>query len=148
MQIAEPGTPCSRRAAITGACFVAAAALTGCATRQTSIGGSDRSAGGGQGDAGGAAVRGTTSDVPVGGGTVFADQKVVVTQPTAGVFNAFSAVCTHQGCTVRAVVDKVITCPCHASHFDIADGSVVQGPAQQPLPRRKIVVDRTSFRVV
>lgn len=93
-------------------------------------------------------MRGATSDVPVGGGTVFADQKVVVTQPTAGVFHAFSAVCTHQGCTVRAVVDKVITCPCHASQFDSADGSVVQGPAQKPLPRREIVVDRTSFRVV
>jgi Rieske Fe-S protein len=48
-------------------------------------------------------VVGTTSDVPEGGGTVFREQKVVVTQPEAGDFKAFTAVCTHQGCLVDRV---------------------------------------------
>jgi len=48
-------------------------------------------------------VVGSTSDVPEGGGTVFADQKVVVTQPGKGDFKAFSAVCPHQGCLVDSV---------------------------------------------
>ena len=49
------------------------------------------------------AVVGSTSDVPEGGGTVFKDEKVVVTQPEPGDFKAFTAVCTHQGCLVDSV---------------------------------------------
>jgi Rieske Fe-S protein len=51
----------------------------------------------------GGAVLGPTSDVPEGSGTVFRDQKVVVTQPKPGDFKAFTAVCTHQGCLVDSV---------------------------------------------
>jgi Rieske Fe-S protein len=48
-------------------------------------------------------VVGSTTDVPEGSGTVFREQKVVVTQPGPGDFKAFSAVCTHQGCLVDSV---------------------------------------------
>ena len=75
----------------------------------------------------------TTSEIEVGGGTIFADQKVVVTQPTEGDFKAFTAVCTHQGCTVGSVSDGTINCPCHGSQFSIEDGSVQGGPAPSPL---------------
>ncbi|MEU8251897.1 Rieske 2Fe-2S domain-containing protein [Nonomuraea sp. NPDC048916] len=82
-----------------------------------------------------------TSDIPAGGGKVFESQKVVVTQPQEGEFRAFSAVCTHQGCTVATVSNGTINCPCHGSKFDIADGSVAGGPAGDPLPEKKIKVD-------
>jgi Rieske Fe-S protein len=64
----------------------------------------------------------------------------VITQPTRGVFLAFSATCTHQGCTVRAVAGGTINCLCHGSRFRIADGSVAGGPATQPLPPLPILV--------
>jgi Rieske Fe-S protein len=83
---------------------------------------------------------GSTADIPVGGGKVFAANKVVVTQPTAGTFKAFSAICTHQGCTVNKVADGTIDCPCHGSKYAVADGSVVHGPAQRPLGPREITV--------
>ncbi|UOX92376.1 Rieske (2Fe-2S) protein [Amycolatopsis sp. FBCC-B4732] len=83
---------------------------------------------------------GPAADIPVGGGKVFADKQVVVTQPAAGTFAAFSAVCTHQGCTVDAVADGTINCPCHGSKFKIADGSVANGPASQPLPKKAVTV--------
>lgn len=90
---------------------------------------------------GGASERlATTSDIPVGGGTVIAGKKVVVTQPVPGTFAAFSAICTHQGCTVNKVANGTIDCPCHGSKFAIADGAVVNGPASRPLARRQITV--------
>ncbi len=73
------------------------------------------------------------ADVPVGGGKIYGDEKVVVTQPTQGTFKAFTAVCTHQGCTVGSVRQGLINCPCHGSDFKITDGSVVKGPADKPL---------------
>ncbi|MFJ3775086.1 Rieske (2Fe-2S) protein [Streptomyces sp. NPDC090075] len=86
-----------------------------------------------------------TSEIPEGGGTVFKDQKVVVTQPTKGEFKAFSAICTHQGCTVNRVADGTIDCPCHGSKFKIADGAVAHGPATRPLPAKAITVSGNSI---
>jgi Rieske Fe-S protein len=83
-------------------------------------------------------VLGPASAVPVGGGAVYADQSVVVTQPSPGTFRAFSAVCTHQGCTVSDVYGGTINCPCHGSKFKITDGSVVAGPARRPLPAKRV----------
>lgn len=89
----------------------------------------------------------TTSDIPVGGGTVFKDQKVVVTQPAKGDFKAFSAICTHAGCTVNKVADGTIDCPCHGSKFSVEDGAVKAGPAPRPLPAEKITVEGNSIRL-
>ncbi|MFD5973280.1 Rieske (2Fe-2S) protein [Streptomyces bacillaris] len=124
----------------------AAAALTACGGSDGSGGGSGGTGGTdpveqpGSGGAGGA-VLAKTADIPEGGGMVFAAQKVVVTQPRAGEFKAFSATCTHQGCAVKDVTDNVITCPCHNSTFDAATGSPTAGPATQPLPAREISVE-------
>lgn len=89
----------------------------------------------------------TTADIPVGGGKIFKDEKVVVTQPTKGDFKAFSAVCTHQGCTVASVTDGTINCPCHRSSFRIADGSVTGGPATRPLPAEQITVEGDAIKL-
>lgn len=89
---------------------------------------------------------GSTGEVPEGGGKIFKDQKVVVTQPEPGEFKAFSAVCTHQGCIVSSVEDGTINCACHGSKFAIADGSVAQGPATEPLPAEDVKVDGDVLR--
>lgn len=82
---------------------------------------------------------GPVSAVPVGGGTVYPDQQVVVTQPVAGTFHGLSAVCTHQGCLVNEVSQGTIDCPCHGSQFTL-EGAVANGPADAPLPARSVTV--------
>lgn len=96
------------------------------------------------GSAGGAALAKTT-DIPEGGGKVFADQSVVVTQPTAGEFKAFSTVCPHQQQRVNSVDNGVITCPAHGSQFSVTDGAVKKGPATSGLTAANIKVSGDSI---
>ncbi|MBE8476602.1 Rieske (2Fe-2S) protein [Streptomyces justiciae] len=88
-----------------------------------------------------------TSDIPVGGGKIFKDEKVVVTQPEKGEFKAFTNICTHQQCPVASVSDGTINCNCHGSKFSIKDGSVAHPPATQPLAEKKIAVEGDSIRL-
>lgn len=114
-------------------------------------GSADSSSGGGSTD-GGSTDSGSSdaggdlaaADVPEGGGVILEDQEVVVTQPEAGEYKAFSSVCTHQGCAVSEVTET-INCPCHGSKFSLTDGSVVQGPATSPLPQTPISRDGDSL---
>ncbi|MCM3297605.1 Rieske (2Fe-2S) protein [Streptomyces pseudogriseolus] len=141
---------------------VAAAGAAGLAVALTACGGSDDDAstapaqsggaaddaangGGTGGSSGGGTPLASTADIPEGGGKVFADQRVVVVQPSAGEFKAYSATCTHQGCAVKSVSDGLINCPCHNSNFSVADGSVSSGPATKPLPEVRITVDGDSI---
>jgi Rieske Fe-S protein len=109
----------------------------------------------GNGASGGSAASGggntpvqvATSDVPVGGGKVVQSASVVVCQPSAGVYKAYSAVCTHQGCLVARVADNQITCPCHGSVFSATDGSVVNGPAKTALGAMTAKVDGANIQV-
>ncbi|MET9953735.1 Rieske (2Fe-2S) protein [Streptomyces sp. NPDC006339] len=128
------------------------AALAGCGG--TAQDGKDAS-GGGETSGGGDASGGTgqeaplarTDEVPVGGGKVLADRGVVVTQPKAGEFKAYSSRCPHQGCHVGSVADGVIVCPCHQSRFDASDGSVKKGPATQPLEPVPVEVIGDAIRL-
>jgi Rieske Fe-S protein len=88
-----------------------------------------------------------TSEIPVGGGKIFKDEKVVVTQPKKGEFKAFSDICTHQGCQVTSVSGGTINCPCHGSKFHITDGSVANPPANKPLPEKQIKVSGDSIQL-
>ncbi|WP_028852231.1 Rieske (2Fe-2S) protein [Thermocrispum municipale] len=131
---AEQGIP--RRTAIagTGVLAVTGAALVAC--------GDDGGSGGGS--AGEApekgSVIGKASEVEVGGATIFKEAETVVVQPKEGEFQAFSAICTHQGCVLDSVSDGTINCKCHGSKFKL-DGSVANGPAREPLPKRTVTVN-------
>ncbi|MET9417488.1 Rieske (2Fe-2S) protein [Streptomyces klenkii] len=109
-------------------------------------GDSDGSRTGGE-DAGKGGEIAKAADIPEGGGKVFPDRKVVVTQPAKGEFKAFSAVCTHQGCLVRDVSGGTINCPCHGSKFAVADGSVKGGPARKGLPEQQVSVHDGSLHL-
>lgn len=130
-----------RTALAAGGIGVAGLTLAGCGEESGSATASSSSAAGG---GGGSTV--ATADVPVGGGTILGEAKLVVTQPTAGEYKAFSAVCTHQGCVVSGVTET-IDCACHESHFALTDGSVVSGPATAPLPAKTVAVDGDRLTV-
>ncbi|HET7067874.1 MAG TPA: Rieske (2Fe-2S) protein [Nocardioides sp.] len=120
----------SRRRALTGAAvgglsLPLLAACGGGSTGATGQGGSP-----GTGNKSQALV--ATADVPVGGGVVLASQNVVVTQPTKGTFEGFSATCTHQGCLLANVAGGTINCGCHGSQFAITNGANVAGPSGSP----------------
>jgi Rieske Fe-S protein len=134
------GSMASRRAVVGGAVGLAVGVplLAAC--------GSD-SDDGGSGGSTASGVVGTVSEVPVGGGTIFEAEKVVVTQPTEGSFKAFSAVCTHKGCLVAEINGKDIDCTCHHSKFSIVDGSVVKGPASEPLEELEVTVTGEDLTV-
>ena len=87
----------------------------------------------------------TKDDIDVGGGTVFAAQQVVITQPTVGEFKGFTAIFTHQSCTVSDVSDGTIYCLCHGSQFSIEDGSVQAGPATAPLGEVELEIRRNNI---
>src|SRR4051794_39655851 len=79
------------------------------------------------------------ADVPPEGGVVLKDANVVIVRDATQV-HAFSATCTHQGCTVSSVSDGSISCPCHGSVFDATTGRPTQGPATQPLAPVQVTV--------
>lgn len=124
----------TRRAVVKGSAAAAGLLVAGCSTygarpKPTSTG---------------PVTLGQTSEIPVGGGKIFANELVVVTQPKNGEFKAFTAVCTHLGCTVGSISNGIIGCPCHGSEFSIVDGSVIRGPAAQPLAPVAITVSGTK----
>ena len=162
----EPSVPAehaaTRRAMLGCAGAACAAILAGCTTYNSNSGsnpapssappagngggsGGGNGGGGNGGGSGGGAPLTTTSKVPVGGGTVLTAQKIVVTQPKAGTFAAFTAVCTHLGCLVDSVSGGTINCPCHGSKFSITNGSVVNGPATAPLAAVSIKVKGSNI---
>ncbi|GAA4149098.1 ubiquinol-cytochrome c reductase iron-sulfur subunit [Leifsonia shinshuensis] len=108
--------------------------------------GSGASTGDGSGNSGVATV--SLSSIPVGGAVSasIGSTPIVVAQPSAGTVVAFSAVCTHQGCTV-APQGKEFDCPCHGSRFDATTGDVIQGPARTPLTKLKASVSGDKVTV-
>lgn len=148
-----------RRTVLTAGAAGAAALATGCGssggdgggdatgTPTTSAGATDGATEGTSPGASDGVELARTGDIPVGGGTIFKERKVVVTQPEEGEFKAFSAVCTHASCLVSTVRDGTINCPCHGSRYSITDAAVEAGPAPRPLPAERISVSDGTIRL-
>ena len=104
--------------------------------------GSTKSGGSKETQASGGQAIAKASAVAPGSAVEFKDsgQPAVLVHLDSGDFVAYSAVCTHQGCTV-AYRGGQLACPCHGSIFDPANGAaVVSGPARRPLPEVPVEV--------
>jgi Rieske Fe-S protein len=134
-----PFPPLSRRSVTVGAAVVVAGGVVGWAgarlsavSRPAAGTAAANSYGPPAGSTGTELAR--VDQVPEGGGVVLGSAGVVLTRTPDGQVHAFSATCTHQGCTVGSVAGGRISCPCHGSQFDAVTGEVLRGPATRPLP--------------
>jgi len=137
--------PISRRATLRGLAVSLVGAVGGFVVARnsgaaTSKGATTAANGYGAAPASGGKLLAPLDRVPPGGGLILASDKIVLTRGTGGQVNGFSAVCTHQGCTVGSVSGGAIICPCHGSRFDALTGAVISGPAAVPLPRIPVSV--------
>lgn len=64
---------------------------------------------------------------------------VIVSRPSADQVACFSAICTHQGCTVQPQGDQAV-CPCHGSVYNALTGKVINPPAPSPLVKIPVTV--------
>ncbi|HEY8858007.1 MAG TPA: TQO small subunit DoxD [Gaiellales bacterium] len=98
------------------------------------------------------AVRvGSSSQLPADSAAIYKDPSDgnpdIVIRHQSGSLSAFSAICTHTGCTV-GFQSGVIACPCHGSEFDPNTGAVLRGPAATPLPAKHVIERRGSIYAV
>ncbi len=131
----DGNVPISRRGVLAaGVAAVGAAAVAGCGN-SSSKSNSPLSSGSGSVNVKAGERLATLADIPVGSAVPAKSggNPIVVAQPQQGTAAAFSAICTHQGCTV-APAGKELHCPCHGSVFDASTGKVLHGPATKPLP--------------
>lgn len=140
-----------RLGAAVGVTATGASVIAACGGGESGTGGDGAAAsGGGETAADGATDKpgsggetiAQTSEIPQDSAQKFTNegQPAVLVHLQNGDFVAYSAVCTHQQCTV-AYQEGQLACPCHGSIFDPADGGqVVNGPAQKPLPEIPIQV--------
>ncbi|MGN6132243.1 MAG: ubiquinol-cytochrome c reductase iron-sulfur subunit [Nocardioidaceae bacterium] len=133
------GSNVSRRTVLAaGPGVVGLGVLAGCGGGQ----GSPGSAGSAGASPKGSRVLAKVADIPVGeavSATDPAGKPLIVSRPSDGEVVAFSAICTHMGCTV-APDGKILKCPCHGSTYDPATGKNTGGPAPRPLSRVPVVV--------
>jgi thiosulfate dehydrogenase [quinone] large subunit len=94
---------------------------------------------------------GPSSRLPRGQGATYRDPRDgspdIVVRHGDGSLSAFSAVCTHAGCTVGYQGGQIV-CPCHGGTFDASTGAVVAGPPPSGLARRKVVESGGSIYAV
>jgi Rieske Fe-S protein len=126
--------PVSRRSFLTGAVVAAGAGVIGYVVARNSDAASPTLSGAANAYGNApqkAAVLASLSQLQNGG---IVKHGVVLTRDSSGTVHAVSATCTHQGCSVGAPHNGVVTCPCHGSEFEATTGKVLRGPATQPLP--------------
>jgi Rieske Fe-S protein len=85
-------------------------------------------------------IAGSAADIPPGTGKnfKFGSTPAVITHTMDGEFHAFSAICSHLGCTVQFREDhQQIWCACHGGCYDPSTGKNVSGPPPKPLKTLK-----------
>ena len=99
----------------------------------------------------GGVLLGSASAIAVGSSAQFTDprngQPGILLQPKAGTYLAYSAVCTHEGCTVGYSGSQIV-CPCHGATYSAQTGDVTGGPAPSPLARINVVESDGKLYVV
>ena len=137
----------SRRGVIASAVGVSAvAALTACTPEVTNLGNTTESAA--PTTSGPVAVAKIT-DIAIGSGKKFDvdGTPILITQPRAGEFRGFSAVCTHAGYVMNNVANGEIKCDNHGALYSADDGSVISGPAPRALGKVEVTVDGDDILV-
>ena len=133
-------TAVDRRTLLRAACAGCAAfGLAACGGGSSSASPAQESppttSGGGSSPEGSKTVIAKLADIPVGGSASAkspAGKPLLLARPTATTVVAFSAICTHQGCTVEPAGNH-FGCPCHDSVYDAFTGKNISGPAPRPL---------------
>jgi Rieske Fe-S protein len=93
---------------------------------------------------------GDIKDLPPGSGKnfKFGSMPALITHTKDGELHAFSAVCTHLGCTVQFRPEKdLIWCACHGGCYDPSSGKNVAGPPPKPLLALKVEVVKDKIIV-
>jgi nitrite reductase/ring-hydroxylating ferredoxin subunit len=92
-------------------------------------------------------------EIKVGGGSIFkisaaGGTQVMITQPKAGVFRAFNPACTHLGIRLNRISGTNILCEMgHGARFDSNTGNVTRGPAQKPLQKYTLTLEKNTIYV-
>jgi thiosulfate dehydrogenase (quinone) large subunit len=90
----------------------------------------------------GAVKLGPGKRLPAGAAATYPDpvdgSADIVIRDSAGNLKAFSAVCTHAGCTV-GYESGVIVCPCHGGEYSAESGAVIAGPPPAPLAPKQVL---------
>ncbi|HFG8808632.1 Rieske (2Fe-2S) protein [Corynebacterium striatum] len=86
------------------------------------------------------------TEIPVGSAVMV--DKVIFVQPTEGEFKAYSQTCPHQGSLITKIDGMTATCTSHFTSYDLADGSVIDGPGTKPLTEYGIESDGTTVKNV
>lgn len=94
---------------------------------------------------------GPSNRLPQGRAAVYRDpstsQPDIVIRQSDGSLSAFSAVCTHAGCTVGYEGGQIV-CPCHGGTYSATTGQVTGGPPPTPLARKKVVEQKGSIYAI
>jgi thiosulfate dehydrogenase (quinone) large subunit len=98
-----------------------------------------------------AVVLGPSNGLPAGQAATYRDpatgQPDILIRDSSGRLTAFSAVCTHAGCTVGYESGQIV-CPCHGGVFNARTGAVESGPPPQGLQPRKVIEHRDRIYAV